>query len=75
MVEIINKSIQRIIWIYLIDVINRSVACDAHTQDYYMRKPLAPDALEPWLKTRRTYADPVTRSTFESFASISPGAV
>jgi hypothetical protein len=63
MVEIINKSIQRIIWIYSIDVINRSVACDAHTQDYYMSKPLAPDALEPWLKTRCIYTGPAMRST------------
>ena len=48
MVEIINKSIQRIIWIYSIDVINRAVACDTHAraQGYYMSKPLTLNALK-----------------------------
>ena len=39
-----------------------AMGCD-HAQGYYMSKPLAPGALETWLKTRRIHTGPTTRPT------------
>lgn len=56
--EVVAEGVEsREVWDLL-----HAMGCD-HAQGYYMSKPLAPDALESWLKTRRIHADPATRST------------